>query len=75
MVRFEGRNPGDWETEDIDIPQRYAYRYTDAELASWAPRIVELAAASDEVHVVFANTWRDDAVVNAETMAQLLCPR
>jgi len=71
VVRFHGRNPGDWEDPDMWLPERFAYRYSEAELAGWAPRLADLAAATDEVHAIFANTWRDDAVVNAEQMTRL----
>ena len=72
LVRFPGRNPGNWDAEDMEIGERYAYRYSDDELAGWIAPVRELAASADEVHLLFANCWRDDAVVNAATMAQLL---
>lgn len=72
VVRFGGRNPGNWDAPDMEIGQRFAYRYSDDELSAWVAPVRELAAASDEVHLLFANCWRDDAVVNAATMSQLL---
>ena len=72
VVRFPGRSPGNWEDPDMEIAERYAYRYPDDELAGWVGPVRELAAAADEVHLLFANCWRDDAVANAATMAHLL---
>jgi len=72
VVRFGGRNPGNWEEPDLDIGERYAYRYTAGELASWVGSIGELASAAAEVHVLFSNCWRDDAVVNAAELTALL---
>ncbi len=72
VVRFHGRNPGDWEDPELTIAQRYAYRYSSEELAAWVPRVRELAASAEEVHVLFANAYRDLAVVNAAELAALL---
>lgn len=71
LVRFPGRNPGNWEEPELEIGERYAYRYTDEELAPWVPALHELAASAD-VHVVFSNTYRDDAVANAADLLRLL---
>lgn len=75
VVRFPGRNPGDWETPDIDIGERYAYRYADAELEAWVDPVLELAADAGAVHALFSNCWRDDAVVNAARLAALVAAR
>jgi uncharacterized protein YecE (DUF72 family) len=72
VVRFMGHNPGDWDDEEMPIAQRFAYRYSSDELRAWVPKVRELAAVSDEVHALFANVWRDDAVVNAEELQSLL---
>jgi len=66
LVRFRGRRYQEGE------PWTWPYRYSDAELAGWVPRIRELATASAEVHVLMDNTWRSDAVDNARTLARLL---
>ncbi len=72
VVRLIGRNPGgEWEPE-VDWAARFAYRYSDEELAEWVPRVAELSASASEVHVLFANCYQDDAVRNAETMQSLL---
>jgi uncharacterized protein YecE (DUF72 family) len=66
IVRFEGRRHQGGE------PWTFPYRYSEAELAEWVPRIAELAGSAREVHVVMDNTWRGDAVDNARALARLL---
>ncbi len=72
VVRLGGRNPGDWEHPDLSLAERYAYRYSSAELRSWAAQVEQLADAADEVHVLFANAYRDFAVRNAAELATLV---
>lgn len=62
MVRFLGRNPDAWDTD---------YRYSREELEAWAPKVRGLAEGAEEVHVLFANTWRDLAVTNAAEFLEL----
>lgn len=40
-------------------------RYPSDEVAAWVPRVLRLAESAAEVHVLFANTRHDNAVVNA----------
>ncbi len=81
VVRLGGRNPGDWEHPDLSLAERYAYLYSSAELRSWAAKVGQLADAAEEVHVLFANAYRDFAVRNAAELAALVgggaeaCPR
>jgi uncharacterized protein YecE (DUF72 family) len=72
VVRFPGRNPGNWDEPDLEIGERYAYRYPPEELEAWVEPLGELASAATEVHVLFSNCWRDDAVVNAAELAALV---
>ena len=67
VIRFVGRRE---DPEDPGWP--WPYRYSDDELAAFVPRVTELAGSSPEVHLLFSNTWRDDAVANALRMAELL---
>jgi uncharacterized protein YecE (DUF72 family) len=69
VVRFRGR------AGDEENPWPWPYRYTDDELSLWVPRVAELAASASSVHLLFANTWKDDAVANALTMTDLLLGR
>jgi uncharacterized protein YecE (DUF72 family) len=66
VVRFRGRAG----TEEDPWP--WPYRYADDELSAWVPRVEELAASASDIHLVFTNTWRDDAVANAIRMGELL---
>lgn len=72
FVRFPGRNPGTWDEPDLSIGERFAYRYGEEELAAWVPAVREMAASAEKVHVVFSNTFRDDAVTNAADLLRLL---
>jgi uncharacterized protein YecE (DUF72 family) len=50
----------------------HAYRYSDEELAGWAPAIRDLASGTSQVHIILDNCWRANAVDNAATMLCLL---
>ncbi len=80
VVRLGGRNPGDWDEPDVPLAERFAYRYSSEELEGWAATAGQLAGVADEVHVLFANVFRDFAVGNAAELAELVgaegpCPR
>lgn len=66
VVRFIGRR------QVQDEPWTAPYRYSTDELDGWVDRIIELAASSEEVHVLMDNCWGSDAVDNALDLAQLL---
>jgi uncharacterized protein YecE (DUF72 family) len=75
MVRFHGRHADPDLEPGIRAGWRFAHRYSTEELAEWEPRIRELADTAHEVHVVFDNGWRDNAVANAEELAALMSSR
>ena len=56
----------------IMASERFRYLYQEEELEPWAPRIRELAAHTDEVHVLMNNCCRDHAVVSARQLSLLL---
>ena len=60
VVRLYGSG-GDW-----------GARYSQAEVDDWAGRVLQLAESAAEVHVLFANTRHDNAVVNAEQLLTVL---
>ncbi|MDQ1396975.1 MAG: hypothetical protein QOG64_2234 [Acidimicrobiaceae bacterium] len=70
VVRFVGHRPPPDDPEQHPWP--WPYRYRDDELRRWAGPVEELAASSSDVHLLFANCWRDDAVDNAVSLARLL---
>ena len=55
-----------------EIAERFGYRYSETELAEWAPRIRGLAAEAEVTHVVFNNCYSDYAHVNARQLADRL---
>ena len=72
MVRLHGRNADTWESRTGAASDRFKYLYSDAELEEWVPRVHELAAQSQAVHVLFNNNYEDWGMQNARRMAHLL---
>ena len=72
VVRMHGHSDK-WDSKDIY--ERFGYRYSDGELAEWAPKIRDLADRADTTHVLFNNCYRDWAHVNAQQLtARLAAP-
>jgi uncharacterized protein YecE (DUF72 family) len=69
VIRLHGHSPK-WTSKDIH--ERFGYRYSDAELSEWAPRISALAGLADRTSVLFNNCYSDYAQVNAQQLATLL---
>jgi len=69
VVRMHGHS-AKWDSRDIH--ERFGYRYTDAELAEWAPKVGALAGDAEQTHVLFNNCYRDYAQVNAQRLTELL---
>jgi uncharacterized protein YecE (DUF72 family) len=46
-----------WDSKDIH--ERFGYRYTDAELTDWPPKVHTLARDAGQTHVLFNNCYRD----------------
>ncbi|GAB4259902.1 MAG: DUF72 domain-containing protein [Deferrisomatales bacterium] len=70
VVRLHGRNRETWEKKGLSAAQRFRYLYSEEELEELAAPIRGLAAASDEVHVLFNNCYRDFAQRNAVQLAR-----
>jgi uncharacterized protein YecE (DUF72 family) len=74
VVRFHGRNVSGWNNTGRpdwrDV--RYAYDYTDEEIAEWVPRIQNLVETSKEVYVLFNNNSQGHAVKSARKMSEQL---
>jgi uncharacterized protein YecE (DUF72 family) len=66
LVRMHGHSDK-WDSKDIY--ERFGYEYSADELASWAPRIRDLAARASTTHVLFNNCYRNYAQVNAEQLS------
>jgi uncharacterized protein YecE (DUF72 family) len=69
VVRLHGHSPH-WESKDIH--ERFGYRYTERELAEWAPKVAALASDAEQTHVLFNNCYSNYAQVNAQQLAALL---
>ena len=69
VVRMHGHSDK-WDSKDIH--ERFGYRYTDAELTEWAPKVRALAQDTTGTHVLFNNCYRNYAQVNAQRLAELL---
>jgi len=69
VVRFHGHSDR-WTSKDIQ--EKFGYRYSDRELAQWAPRLRELAKETEQTQVLFNNCAGDNAQRNAATLAGLL---
>jgi uncharacterized protein YecE (DUF72 family) len=71
VVRMHGHS-AKWDSKDIH--ERFGYRYTEAELTEWAPKVRALARDAGQTHVLFNNCYRDNAQVNAQQLTELLQP-
>jgi uncharacterized protein YecE (DUF72 family) len=69
VVRFHGHSDK-WTSKDIQ--EKFGYRYSDAELAEWAPRLRALADEAGQTHVLMNNCAGDAAQRNATTLIDLL---
>jgi uncharacterized protein YecE (DUF72 family) len=68
-VRFHGHSDH-WTSNDIH--EKFGYLYSDNELAEWAPKLRDLAAATDQTHVLMNNCYSDYAQRNASQLIELL---
>ncbi len=71
-ARLHGRNADTWEARTGAASDRFKYLYSEAELREWVPRVDDLAARADTVHVLFNNNYEDWGMRNARRMTQLL---
>ena len=69
VVRMHGHS-AKWDSRDIH--ERFGYRYTEAELTQWAPKVRALARDTTDTHVLFNNCYRDYAQTNASQLQTLL---
>jgi uncharacterized protein YecE (DUF72 family) len=73
ILRLHGRNATTWNKRDLpSAAERFDYDYSENELARFIPRLHELAANADAVHVVFNVNKEDQGVRGARTMLGLL---
>jgi uncharacterized protein YecE (DUF72 family) len=73
VIRFHGHNRGKWYVKNAkSSTERFDYLYREETLAEWVPRVRDLAAEAEEVHVLFNNNRSNYAVVNGLQIAKLL---
>jgi uncharacterized protein YecE (DUF72 family) len=70
-VRFHGRNAATWWQHEA-AHERYDYRYSDAELAEWLPRLDAMQGRARRIYVFFNNHFESKAVDNARALQKLL---
>ena len=71
-VRLHGRNADAWLKRNITAAERFAYDYSDGELAEWVLKIQKVANFADDTFVMFNNCFRNYAVKNAQRLAEML---
>jgi uncharacterized protein YecE (DUF72 family) len=69
VVRFHGHSDK-WTSKDIH--EKFGYRYSDAELAEWAPKLRALADEAEHTQVFMNNCYTDYAQRNASKLIDLL---
>jgi uncharacterized protein YecE (DUF72 family) len=69
VVRFHGHSDK-WTSKDIH--EKFGYRYSDEELADWAPKLRALAGEAAETHVLMNNCYGDYAQRNASRLIELI---
>ncbi len=70
--RFHGRNKENWLKKNIQTSLRYAYSYTEEELAQFVPPLKNAEKKSTTTYAMFNNCYRNYAVANASRLKQLL---
>ena len=73
-VRFHGRNAAAWWNHSAADhgAARYDYRYADAELAEWLPRLRQMECAAEPTYVFFNNHTAANAVDGARRLGELI---
>jgi uncharacterized protein YecE (DUF72 family) len=69
-LRFHGRNAQQW--WKADAKARYAYQYTEGELAEWVPKVEQLAEATEKTYIFFNNHNEGNAGQNARQLTLLI---
>ena len=72
IVRLHGRRDDLWNRRGVAVVDKYRYLYDRDELATWVPRVLEVAEKADETHVVFNNCYANYGTTNALEMAAML---
>ena len=73
MVRFHGRNRETWEAKGLSSSaHRFDYYYSPQELEEWVPKVQMMRENASEVHLVVNTNNRDQGIVNARRLGELM---
>jgi len=72
IVRFHGRRDDMWNRRGVSVADKYRYLYDRDELASWVPRVLEVAENAEDTHIVFNNCYANYGTTNALEMSEML---
>ena len=72
ILRFHGRRDDMWNRRGVGVADKYRYLYDRDELASWIPRVLQVAEKADETHIVFNNCYANYGTTNALEMSAML---
>jgi uncharacterized protein YecE (DUF72 family) len=75
VVRFHGRADSTWNSRVASAAERFRYLYSDQELDEWAPRALQLAKRTSELHLLMNNCYQDYGVRNAAQLSALLADK
>ena len=72
IVRMHGRRDDMWDRRGASVADKYRYLYDRDELASWVPRVLEVAERAEETHIVFNNCYANYGTTNALELSSML---
>jgi uncharacterized protein YecE (DUF72 family) len=72
ILRMHGRRDDLWNRRGAAVVDKYRYLYDRDELASWVPRVLEVAEKAEETHVLFNNCYANYGTTNALEMTAML---
>jgi uncharacterized protein YecE (DUF72 family) len=72
IVRFHGRRDDMWNRRGVSVADKYRYLYDRDELASWVPRVLDVAEKAEETHIVFNNCYANYGTTNALEMSAMI---
>jgi uncharacterized protein YecE (DUF72 family) len=72
VVRMHGRRDDMWGRRGATVAEKYRYLYDRDELASWVPRVLEVAEQARDTHVVFNNCYANYGTTNALELSAML---
>ena len=58
-----------WNRRGVSVADKYRYLYDRDELASWVPRVLDVAETAEDTHIVFNNCYANYGTTNAREMS------